>query len=158
MSESRDAAVSRRANVLLVLTALLGIVLFLVLRLILFNFYSIPSQSNEPTLFQGDYLLVSKFSYGFSRYSIPLNPVNFHGRILARPPRRGDMVVFKRPSDTSVDYIKRVIGLPGDHVQLKAGVVFINGRAMPRRPVGEVQTDLGGGDLVPADRFEETTP
>ena len=158
MSDVAKAPASGRANLLIVLAAVGLIVGFLLLRLVLFGFYSIPSGSEEPTLWQGDYIVTTDFSYGFSRYSIPFHPIGFNGRLFGHPPRRGDVVVFKLPRDPNIDYIKRVIGLPGDHVQLKAGVVYINGQPMARRSLGQFQTDLGGGDLVPVDRFEEVTP
>src|SRR3974377_1170820 len=103
----------------------------LVIRTFLFQPFNIPSGSMEPTLLVGDYLFVSKYSYGYSHYSIPFSPPLFSGRLLAfHRPQRGDVVVFRLPTDTSVDYIKRVIGLPGDRIQLINGVVHINGVAV----------------------------
>jgi signal peptidase I len=89
-----------------------------------------------PTLLVGDYLFVSKYSYGYSRYSFPLDLPLFPGRILGSQPHRGDVAVFRKPSDTSLDYIKRVIGLPGDRIQMKGGLLYINGD-----PVKREQTD-----------------
>jgi signal peptidase I len=109
-----------------------------VIRTLLFQPFDIPSGSMEPTLLVGDYLFVSKYSYGYSHYSIPFSPPLFSGRIFAfHRPQRGDVVVFRLPSDTSVDYIKRVIGLPGDRIQLINGVVHINGVAVERQRVGD---------------------
>jgi signal peptidase I len=89
----------------------------------------------EPTLRTGDYLIVSKFSYGWSRHSLPFSPPLFHGRLFATPPRRGDVIVFKLPRDQGrTDYVKRLIGLPGDRVQVRHGVVFINNVAFAQTP------------------------
>jgi signal peptidase I len=90
-----------------------------------------------PTLLVGDYLFVSKFSYGYSRYSLPFSPNLFEGRIFARLPARGDVAVFKVPRDNSTDYIKRIVGLPGDRVQMKAGQLYINGEPAPRKLLGD---------------------
>ena len=107
-------------------------VIFLAVRVLLFQPFTIPSASMEPTLLPGDYVVISKFSYGFSRYSIPFSPPLFEGRLFNRAPERGDVVVFKLPRDNHTDYIKRLIGLPGDRIQVKAGVVLINGQPVPR--------------------------
>ena len=106
--------------------------IFLAVRVLLFQPFTIPSASMEPTLLPGDYVVISKFSYGFSRYSIPFGPPLFQGRLFARAPQRGDVVVFKLPRDNHTDYIKRLIGLPGDKIQVKGGVVLINGQPAPR--------------------------
>ena len=87
--------------------------------------FNIPSGSMIPTLLVGDYLFVSKFSYGYSRYSVPFSPPLISERILPSQPKRGDVAVFRKPTDTDVDYIKRVIGLPGDKIQIKNGLLFI---------------------------------
>src|SRR3954453_9323622 len=91
------------------------------IRTIAFEPFNIPSGSMIPTLLVGDYLFVSKFSYGYSKYSLPFSPNLFSGRIFAALPARGDVAVFKVPRDNSTDYIKRIVGLPGDRVQMKAG-------------------------------------
>src|SRR6476646_3825592 len=98
-----------------------------VVRTVAYEPFNIPSGSMIPTLLVGDYLFVSKYSYGYSRYSLPFAPPLFSGRIFGSLPHRGDVVVFKYPRDTSVDYIKRIVGLPGDHIQVKQGVLYING-------------------------------
>src|SRR6185503_3705409 len=102
-------------------TVIYALLIAFVIRVILFQPFTIPSASMEPTLFQGDYIIVSKFAYGLSRHSLPLSPKLFKGRILGRQPQRGDVVVFKLPRDDHTDYIKRLIGLPGDRIQVKAG-------------------------------------
>lgn len=109
-----------------------ALLLALVLRTFLFQPFNIPSGSMKPTLLVGDYIFVSKFSYGFSRYSMPFGPNIFSGRIWGSDPARGDVVVFKYPPDPSKDYIKRVIGLPGDKVQLTDSVVIVNGQSFER--------------------------
>jgi signal peptidase I len=107
------------------------------IRTVAFEPFNIPSGSMIPTLLVGDYLFVSKFSYGYSRYSLPFSPNLFEGRIFARLPARGDVAVFKVPRDNSTDYIKRIVGLPGDRVQMKAGQLYINGEPAPRKLVGD---------------------
>lgn len=106
-----------------------ALLLALVVRTLLFQPFNIPSGSMKSTLLVGDYLFVSKYSYGYSRYSLPwpLDGLNFSGRIWGSEPKRGDVVVFKLPKDNTTDYIKRVIGLPGDRIQVKQGLLHVNG-------------------------------
>src|SRR5487761_2641383 len=118
-------------------TIVYAIVIALFIRTFFYEPFSIPSGSMIPTLLVGDYLFVSKYSYGYSRFSLPLSPPLFSGRILGHPPVRGDVAVFKLPRDTSVDYIKRLIGLPGDRIQMKGGQLFINGTQVQRDSVGD---------------------
>ena len=131
------------------------------IRSFVFEPFNIPSGSMIPTLLVGDYLFVSKYAYGFSRYSFPLGLDVFNGRILAvngTAPARGDVVVFKWPQDNSTDYIKRVIGLPGDRIQVKAGQLFVNGTAVPRARLG-IQTDTDERGLnMQVQVFNETLP
>ena len=101
-----------------------------------FEPFNIPSGSMLPTLLVGDFLFVSKYSYGYSRHSLPWSLPIIPDRILFTEPERGDIAVFRYPSDTSVDYIKRIIGLPGDTVQVKQGRLYINGEMMPRTADG----------------------
>jgi signal peptidase I len=107
-----------------------------------------------PTLLIGDYLFVSKWSYGFSKYSLPFSPDLFEGRVLGSDPERGDVVVFRKPNETDTDYIKRLIGLPGDRVQMREGTLFINGQAVPKVADGTFTTE--GGAEIP--QFRETLP
>ena len=100
--------------------------------------FSIPSGSMLPTMAIGDYLFVSKWPYGFSRYSFPLQVPSFEGRVLGRLPERGDVVIFKRPDAVGADWVKRVIGLPGDTVSVSGGIVILNGKAIHRQRVGKV--------------------
>ena len=101
---------------------------------------------------------MSKLSYGYSRYSFPFGVNLFSGRVLATAPERGDIAVFKLPRDNSTDYIKRVIGLPGDEIQMRHGVLYINGKEVPKRRVGDFVTreDDGAPRRIP--RYEETLP
>ena len=111
------------------------------IRTVAFEPFNIPSESMLPTLLVGDYLFVSKYSYGYSRYSLPLSLNLFNGRIFGRLPERGDVAVFKYPPDTSQDYIKRIVGLPGDKIQVKGGQLFINGVVSPRQRIGVYPED-----------------
>jgi signal peptidase I len=108
----------------------------LALRIIVFQPYTIPSSSMEPGLVTGDYVVVSKWSYGWSGASIPFNPPLPSGRLWGRDPARGDVVVFRLPREPDVAYIKRLIGLPGDRVQVVKGQVIVNGKAIPRQVMG----------------------
>ena len=94
--------------------------------------FSIPSGSMLPTLYIGDYVMVAKWPYGYSRYSFPFGFPSFDGRIFERLPKRGDVVVFRHPNDDT-DLIKRVIGLPGDTVEVRGGMLVLNGKAIPRQ-------------------------
>src|SRR5579859_3730525 len=112
-----------------------ALIIALVIRTFLFQPFNIPSGSMIPTLLVGDYLFVSKFSYGYTHYSFPFSPPIFSGRVFGSQPQRGDVVVFRLPKDDSVDYIKRVVGLPGDHIQVIHGVLNINGVPVKRERV-----------------------
>ena len=139
--------------------AILSIVLIVFgLRSFVFEPFNIPSGSMIPTLLIGDYLIVSKYSYGFSRYSFPFAPNLFTGRILGRLPERGDVAVFKWPHDNSTDYIKRIVGLPGDHLQVKAGQLFINGALVPREKIGLRSDADERGLFTQVQVFTETLP
>ena len=127
------------------------------IRTVAFEPFNIPSGSMIPTLLVGDYLFVSKFSYGYSKYSLPFSPNLFSGRIFASLPARGDVAVFKVPRDNSTDYIKRIVGLPGDRVQMKAGQLYINGEQVPRRLLGDYLAEESMV-RVQVRRFAETLP
>src|SRR5262245_57430276 len=118
-----------------------ALLIALVIRTLLFQPFSIPSGSMKGTLLVGDYLFVSQFSYGYSRYSLPLSLPLFSGRIFGAEPQRGDVVVFALPRDPSTDYIKRVIGLPGDRIQMIDGLLHINGVPAQRQRVGDFVDD-----------------
>lgn len=135
-----------------------AIILAVIIRTFLFQPFNIPSSSMENTLLVGDYLFVSKFSYGYSKYSMPLSPDLFDGRVFGSEPERGDVIVFRPNSDIETDYIKRLVGLPGDKIQVKDGILFINGTAVERKLVGTFNTeeDIGLKNEVPV--YEETLP
>jgi len=134
-----------------------ALILAFIVRIFLYQPFNIPSGSMIPTLLVGDYLFVSKFSYGYSKYSLPWSPDLFDGRILASEPKRGDVAVFKLPTDNETDYIKRVVGLPGDRVQMIRGVLQINGKAVERRRIEDfVLREDGRERRIP--RFVETLP
>ncbi len=127
-------------------------------RTVAFEPFNIPSGSMIPTLLVGDYLFVAKYSYGYSRFSLPFSPPLFSGRIFESLPKRGDVVVFKYPRDTSIDYIKRIVGLPNDRIQVRGGQLYINGTMVPRKPESDyAEMDERGQDLL-SRRFEETLP
>ncbi|MCK0195680.1 signal peptidase I [Ancylobacter sp. 6x-1] len=130
----------------------------IVIRTFLFQPFNIPSGSMKETLLVGDYLFVSKFSYGYSHFSLPLSPPLFSGRILGSPPNRGDVVVFKLPRDGETDYIKRVIGLPGDQIQMIDGVLHINGQAVKREPASTWVDEEADGRSETVKRWRETLP
>jgi signal peptidase I len=134
-----------------------ALIIALVIRTFLFQPFNIPSGSMKGTLLVGDYLFVSKYSYGFSHYSLPFSPPLFSGRIMGSQPTRGDVVVFRLPKDDSTDYIKRVIGLPGDRIQMIDGQLHINGQAVKRERAEDFIDDEGGAD-VRVRRWRETLP
>jgi signal peptidase I len=127
------------------------------IRTVAFEPFNIPSGSMIPTLQVGDYLFVSKFSYGYSRYSLPFSPDLFSGRIFGHMPKRGDVAVFKLPRDNSTDYIKRIIGLPGDRVQMKGGELYINGELVPRKAEGDYLAEDSGVHMQ-SRRYLESLP
>src|SRR5262245_36963952 len=133
-------------------------IIALVIRTFLFQPFNIPSGSMKATLLVGDYLFVSKFSYGYSQFSFPLSPPIFSGRIFASPPERGDIVVFRLPADTSTDYIKRVIGLPGDRIQMVDGVLHINGQPTKRERIDDYVDYDEGPRGTRVRRWRETLP
>lgn len=135
-----------------------ALLIALVIRTFLFQPFNIPSGSMMDTLLVGDYLFVSKYSYGYSRYSFPFGIIPFDGRVLASEPERGDIAVFKLPSDNSTDFIKRVVGLPGDEIQVKGGVLHINGEPVERRRIDDYVETTPGGRTVRIPRYVETLP
>jgi signal peptidase I len=135
-----------------------ALIIALVIRTFLFQPFNIPSGSMEETLLVGDYLFVSKYSYGYSHYSLPFSPPLFSGRIWSANPQRGDVVVFRLPKDDSIDYIKRVIGLPGDKIQMIDGVLHINGDPVKRERIDDFVDTDENGRTVRVKRWREMLP
>ncbi len=129
----------------------------LVIRSFLFEPFNIPSGSMFPSLLVGDYLFVKKWTYGYSQYSFPLDAVPMQGRIMAGTPQRGDVAVFRQPKREGVDYIKRIIGLPGDKIQVTEGRLYINGTMVPRQNEG-TETYETEGRPFQFTRYIETLP
>ncbi|NIY74249.1 signal peptidase I [Thalassospira sp. HF15] len=139
-------------------TVFWAILIALMVRTFAFEPFNIPSGSMIPTLLVGDYLFVSKFSYGYSKHSMPFSLPIIPGRVFESEPERGDVVVFKLPSDTSQDYIKRVIGLPGDTVQVKEGRLYINNKMIERERIEDYILTDGGGRSAAVPQYIETLP
>lgn len=139
-------------------TVLYAVLIALFVRTVFAEPFSIPSGSMIPSLLVGDYLFVSKLSYGYSRHSLPLSMPLIGGRIFYTEPERGDVIVFKLPSDNRTDYIKRLIGLPGDRIQVKEGRLYINGKVTERVPEGEYVLRNENGKAVRFERYTETLP
>ena len=139
-------------------TIVYAVLIAMVVRTLAYEPFNIPSGSMIPTLLVGDYLFVSKFSYGYSRHSLPFSLPLLEGRILASKPERGDVAVFKLPSDDTTDYIKRIIGLPGDRIQMLAGVLHINGEPVKRRRIEDYVLHDRFGGTVRVPQYIETLP
>jgi signal peptidase I len=118
--------------------------------------FNIPSESMLPRLVDGDYLIVAKWPYGYSKYSLPFSVPLIPGRLFARQPESGDVVVFKKPPYQEVDYIKRVIGLPGDMIQMKEGQLFINGLPVPKKRISNFVIPVSPNTVCTMPQFEET--
>jgi signal peptidase I len=139
-------------------TVIYAVIIALGVRTFLYEPFNIPSGSMKPTLLVGDFLFVSKFTYGYSRYSLPLSLPLIKGRVLARDPERGDVAVFKLPADNATDYIKRVIGLPGDRIQMRDGILHINGKAVKREFRDVVEVEGLTGRFKQASEYIEILP
>ena len=126
-------------------------------RSLLFEPFNIPSGSMIPTLLVGDYLFVSKYSYGYSRYSFPFGMAPFDGRVFETSPERGDVAVFRQPQNESVAFIKRIVGLPGDRIQVTDGILRINGVAVNRVRKG-FATASNGYNVIRFAVYQETLP
>lgn len=139
-------------------TIFFALVIALGFRSFAYQPFNIPSESMLPTLLVGDYLFVSKFSYGYSRYSLPFGPPLFKGRIFEGEVKRGDVVVFKLPRDNSTDYIKRVVGLPGDRIQLRDSVLYINDKPVKRERVEDFLINDPNISVRRVPQYRETMP
>ncbi len=161
--KSQGTSTTRKASggfVDFIKTVVWAVVIAIGIRTVAFEPFNIPSGSMIPSLLIGDYLFVSKYSYGYSRFSLPgwLTDLDIFGeRILFTPPERGDVAVFKLPRDNKTDYIKRIVGLPGDRIQVKGGVLHINGEPVKRERI-EDWTDRDAGATVRVPQYIETLP
>ena len=142
-------------NIKTIIGALLIAVL---IRSFIFQPFYIPSSSMEPTLLIGDRIFVSKYTYGFSRHSFPFSPNLFSERIFYKTPKQGDLVVFKTPADNRTDYIKRLIGMPGDEIQFVEGEIFINGEKIIRKKINSTDMVRCGKFSFKVDAYEEILP
>ncbi len=139
-------------------TVAYAVVIALAVRTFAFEPFNIPSGSMIPTLLVGDFLFVSKYSYGYSRYSLPWSLPLFDGRLLERTPERGDVAVFKLPTDNKTDYIKRMVGLPGDRIQVRGGILHINGEAVRREKLSQSEDTGYLGFTQRVTEYVETLP
>ncbi|MBP2229240.1 signal peptidase I [Azospirillum agricola] len=139
-------------------TVLYAVLIAFGVRTFAFEPFNIPSGSMIPTLLIGDYLFVSKFSYGYSKHTVSFGVPLFEGRIFGGLPERGDVAVFKLPRDNKTDYIKRVIGLPGDTIQMIGGVLHINGQPVKRERIEDYVSQDGLGRTVRTAQYAETLP
>lgn len=133
----------------------IAILIALTLRTFAFEPFSIPSGSMKPTLLEGDYLFVSKYSYGYSRHSFPMSFPSYKGRIFGEYPKRGDVAVFKFTRNTKIDYIKRIVGLPGDKIQIKNGILFINEKEIERKSLGLWSAKNANNIMYTYDKYAE---
>lgn len=137
-----------------VLSFALVILLALMIRALVMELFFVPTASMKGTILENDYIFATKYSYGYSKYSFPFHPNIFSGRIFAMPPQRGDVVIFRPPNKMSIRYIKRLIGMPGDRVQLINDVIYINGHPIQRQEVGSYKSESG----KIYKKFQETLP
>src|SRR5882762_10663253 len=135
---------------------LLALGFVLIVRTVVAEPYRVPSPSMVPTLLVGDELIANKFAYGYGKYSSPIGLMpNFSGHLLGKAPERGDVIVFRLPRDPSTSYVKRLIGLPGDRIQMRAGRLYINDAIVPRRAIGTFDNDKLYVETLPNGREHE---
>ena len=139
-------------------TIIYAILIAVVIRTFLYEPFKIPSGSMYPSLYVGDFLFVSKYTYGYSKHSFPFSMALFNGRVWADEPERGDVVVFKFPQDNRTDYIKRVIGLPGDKIKLENGRLYINGNLVKREQIDDFVLRDKYGNVERFRQYVETLP
>ena len=157
----RPSAQSREWKAIVILILLVPVLWSppFLFRFFLYQPFNIPSNSMAPTLMVGDYVFAAKFAYGYDRYSFPFAPSWISGRIFAADPDYGDVAVFRTPKDTSVDYVKRVVALPGDRVQMRGGQLVLNERPVTRVALANVAGgDFCGADNAKIKRWRETLP
>jgi len=136
-------------------TIFYALIIAVIIRSIIVQPFYIPSSSMEPNLLVGDRLFVSKYSYGYSKHSFPFSPSLFNGRILSKKPKRGDVVVFKTPSDNRTDYIKRLIGMPGDEIQFIDGNLHINSNQVLKTKITSSIKIFCGKEILDVNTFNE---
>ncbi|MFY9954271.1 signal peptidase I [Bradyrhizobium sp.] len=142
-----------------VLNAMFALALAMFVRSLLYQPFNVPASSMVPTVLVGDYVFASKFAYGYSRFSLPFSPPLFPGRILASEPKRGDVVVFRLPKDERTDYVKRVVGLPGERIEMKDGLLYIDAKPVAREQLTDYVGDAcGTGSAAMTRRWRETLP
>lgn len=139
-------------------TLFYALIIALIIRSFLFQPFYIPSSSMEPNLLIGDRLFVSKYSYGYSRHSLPFSPKIYNKRIFAKRPKVGDIIVFKTPADNRTDYIKRLIGLPGDAIQIINGDLYLNDLKIAKRKIEDSLNIKCGNEILNANFYEEILP
>ena len=139
-------------------TIFYALIIAILIRSIIIQPFYIPSSSMEPNLLVGDRLFVSKYSFGYSKHSFPFSPPIFKGRILYKSPKRGDVIVFKTPADNRTDYIKRLVGLPGDKIKFIDGALHINDNQILKTRISTTDTIYCGNTIIPVNTFEEKLP
>lgn len=139
-------------------TLFYALIIAIFIRSILIQPFYIPSSSMEPNLLVGDRLFVTKFSYGYSKHSFPFSPPIFSGRLLSAAPKRGDVVVFKTPADNRTDYIKRLIGLPGDTIQFINGNLYLNSKKIQKEVINENDFLYCGNTKINVSTYKEKLP
>ena len=139
-------------------TLIIALFIAVIIRSLLFQPFYIPSSSMEPTLLVGDRIFVSKYTYGYSKHSFPFSPPILNKRIFSSEPKYGDLIVFKTPSDNRTDFIKRLIGLPGDKIQIKNGDLFINQDKVEKKEIIDNFQIKCGGEYVNVKSFKEVMP
>ena len=139
-------------------TLFYALIIALIIRSLFFQPFYIPSSSMEPSLLVGDRLFVSKYTYGYSQHSLPFSPKIFDGRIFNKTPKRGDVIVFKTPADNRTDYIKRLIGLPGDTIQIIKQDLYLNDQKIMRSKISNFNDIYCGSEKLEADFFKEILP
>ena len=139
-------------------TLFYALIIALIIRSLFFQPFYIPSSSMEPSLLVGDRLFVSKYTYGYSQHSLPFSPKIFDGRIFNKTPKRGDVIVFKTPADNKTDYIKRLIGLPGDTIQIIKQDLYLNDQKIMRSKISNFNDIHCGSEKLEVDFFKEILP
>tara|TARA_Y100000590_G_scaffold379004_1_gene446363 strand:- start:2236 stop:2967 length:732 start_codon:yes stop_codon:yes gene_type:complete len=140
-------------------TLLIALFIAVIIRSLFFHPFYIPSSSMEPNLLIGDRIFASKYTYGFSKHSFPFSPPLFKGRIFYSKPKYGDLVIFKTPLDNRTDYIKRLIGFPGDEIQIVDGEIYLNKEKILRKKINKkIKTRCGGANFNEVIAYKETLP